>query len=141
MREVPWSFPPTLPDTHRPLILCVTLNDHPGCNELDQCFDSFWFSCALTYLKCFALKLVNDASNFSQQERPGVDEVNPVHHDCDDAVPALETSSQAVFDKEGVAEHKTMLFISEKNRAFTSWADLKGRDTYTKAIKHITQLK
>lgn len=93
------------------------------------------------YLKCFALKLINDASDFSQQERPGVDEVNPIHHDSDDAVPALETSSQAVFDEEGVAEHKTMLFISKKNRAFTSWADLKGRDTYTKVVKHITQLK
>lgn len=93
--------------------------------------------CALTYLQCFALKLVNDASDFSQQEGPGVDEVNPVHHDSDDAVPALETSSQAVFDKEGVAEHKTVLFISEKNRALTSWADLKRRDTDT--LKHITQ--
>lgn len=81
-------------------------------------------------LQRFALELINDASDFSQQERPGVDEVNPVHHDGDDAVPALETSSQAVFDEEGVAEHKTMLFISEKNWAFTSWADLKGRDTH-----------
>lgn len=86
--------------------------------------------CALTYLQCFALELINDASDFSQQERPGVDEVNPVHHDGDDAVPALETSGQAVFDKKGVAEHKTMLFISEKNGAFTSWADLKAKDTH-----------
>lgn len=96
---------------------------------------------ALTYLKCFPLKLINDASDFSQQERPGVDEVNPVHHDSDDAVPALETTSQAVFDEEGVAEHKPMLFISEKNRTFASWADLKGRETHTSVVKNITQWK
>lgn len=87
---------------------------------------------SLTHLKCFALKLIDDASDFSQQERPWVDEVNPVHHDSDDAVPALETSGQAVFDKEGVAEHKTVLFISKKYRPFTSWADLNGRDIQTK---------
>lgn len=125
-------------DTHHPP--CVNINDYPGLSWLsfltqlsirdrDAVLTLSHRNSALTHLQRFALELINDASDFSQQERPGVDEVNPVHHDGDDAVPALETSSQAVFDEEGVAEHKTMLFISEKNWAFTSWADLKGRDT------------
>lgn len=76
------------------------------------------------HLECFALKFVNDPSDLSKQEGPGVDEVNPVHHDGDDAVPALEAPGQAVFDEESVAEHETMLLISKEDGAFTARADL-----------------
>lgn len=91
------------------------------------------FSPEQIHLECFALKLINDASDFSQQKRPGVDEVDPIHHYCNDAVPALKATSQAVFDEERVAEHKAMLFIAKEDGTFTSWADLEGRDWF----KHI----
>jgi hypothetical protein len=72
------------------------------------------------------LELINDPSNLPQQEGPGVNEVDPVHHDGDDAVPALEAPGQAIFDEEGVAEHKTMLLVPKENGAFTARAYLRG---------------
>lgn len=81
------------------------------------------------HLECLALQLVNDPTDLPQQEGPGVNEVNAVHHDGDDAVPALEAPGQAVLDEEGMAEHKAMLFISEEDWAFAARTDLGRHST------------
>lgn len=76
------------------------------------------------HLERLALQLINDPSDLPKQEGPGVDEVNPVHHDGDDAVPALEAPGQAVLDEESVAEHETMLLVPKEDGAFSARADL-----------------
>lgn len=78
----------------------------------------------LKHLEGLGLELTDDAADPPQQEGPGVDEVDPIHHDGDDAVPALEASGQAVFDEEGVAEHKAVLLITKEDGAFTTRAYL-----------------
>lgn len=60
----------------------------------------------------------------AQQERPGVDEVDPVHGYDNNAVPALEATRQAVFDEEGVREHKAMLLIPKKDGSLSTRAHL-----------------
>lgn len=81
------------------------------------------------HLEGLALELTDDATDLPQQEGPGVDEVDAIHHDGNDAVPALEASGQAVFDEEGVAEHKAMLFITKEDRAFATRAHLGGSNS------------
>lgn len=81
------------------------------------------------HLEGLALELTDDPTDLPQQEGPGVDEVDSIHHDGDDAVPALEASGQAVFDEEGVAEHKAVLFIAKEDRAFATRAHLGGSDS------------
>lgn len=78
------------------------------------------------HLEGLALELTDDSADLPQQEGPRVDEVDSIHHDGDDAVPALEASGQAVFDEEGVAEHKAMLLITKEDGAFTTRAYLGG---------------
>lgn len=63
------------------------------------------------------MQLVDDSADLPQQERPGVDEVDAVHHDGDDAVPALETAGQAVLDEERVAEDEPVLLIAKEDGA------------------------
>lgn len=76
------------------------------------------------HLESLALELIDDPSDLPEKEGPGVDEVDPVHHDDNDAVPALEAPGQAVFDEEGVAEHEPMLLIPKEDRAFSTRANL-----------------
>lgn len=83
------------------------------------------------HLKCLALEFINDPSDLAQQEGPGVDEVNAVHHDGNDAVPALEAPGQAIFDEKGVAEHKAMLLIPKEDGAFPAGADLTAQAPHT----------
>lgn len=78
------------------------------------------------HLEGLALELTDDPTDLPQQEGPRIDEVDSVHHDGNDAVPALEASGQAVFDEEGVAEHKAMLLITKEDGAFTTRAYLGG---------------
>lgn len=63
----------------------------------------------------------------AQQEGPGVDEVDSVHGNHDNAIPALEAPCQAVFDEESVREHKAMLFVAKEDGPLSSRADLQGR--------------
>ena len=60
----------------------------------------------------------------AQQERPRVDEVDPVHGHHDDAVPALETPGQTVLDEEGVREHEAVLLIPEEDGSLSAWTHL-----------------
>ena len=71
-----------------------------------------------------ALQALDGQPQVSQQEGPGVDEVDPVHGHHHDAVPALETPRQAVFDEERVGEHKAVLLVAKKYRAFPAWTHL-----------------
>lgn len=64
----------------------------------------------------------------TEQERPGVDKVDPVHGHQNYTVPSLKTAGQAVFDKEGVWEHKSMLLIAKKNGPLTARTHLKTKD-------------
>lgn len=81
------------------------------------------------HLERLALELVDDPTDLAQQERPGVDEVDAVHHDGNDAVPALEAPGQAVFDEERVAEHEAMLLIPKEDGALAARADLGHKDS------------
>lgn len=76
------------------------------------------------HLERLALELVDDPTDLAQQEGPGVDEVDAVHHDGNDAVPALEAPGQAVFDEERVAEHEAMLLVPKEDGALAARADL-----------------
>lgn len=84
------------------------------------------------YLEGLPLELINDPSDLSKKEGPGIDEVNPVHHDGNDAVPALEAPGQAVFNEEGMAEHKTVLLIPKEDGPFTARAHLGGNHNNSK---------
>lgn len=84
------------------------------------------------HLECLALEFINDPSDLPKQKGPGVDEVNPVHHDGNDAVPALKAPGQAVFDEESVAKHEPMLLIPKEDRAFTARADLEQNNNHHK---------
>lgn len=79
---------------------------------------------ALCYLECCTLQTLDGDFEVAQQERPRVDEVDPVHGHYNDAVPALEATRQAVFDKERVREDKAMLLIPKKDRSFSTWTHL-----------------
>lgn len=59
-------------------------------------------SMCLPYLEGCALQALYSESKMAQQERPGVDKVDPVHCYHDNTVPSLEAPGEAVFDKEGV---------------------------------------
>lgn len=84
------------------------------------------------HLECLALEFINDPSDLPKQKGPGVDEVNPVHHDGNDAVPALKAPGQAVFDEESVAKHEPMLLIPKEDRAFTARADLEQNNNHSR---------
>lgn len=81
------------------------------------------------HLERLALELVNDPADLAQQEGPGVDEVDAVHHDGNDAVPALEAPGQAVLDEERVAEHEAMLLVPKEDGALAAGADLGHKDS------------
>lgn len=83
------------------------------------------------HLECLALELINDPADLPQQEGPGVDEVDPVHHDGNDTVPALEAPRQAVFDEERVAEHEPMLLVPKEDGAFTARAHLEHKHRHS----------
>lgn len=84
------------------------------------------------HLECLALELINDPADLPQQEGPGVDEVDPVHHDGNDTVPALEAPRQAVFDEERVAEHEPMLLVPKEDGAFTARAHLEQKHRHSR---------
>lgn len=74
----------------------------------------------LCYLECWALQTLDDDFEVAQQERPGVDEVDPVHGHYNDTVPALKATCQTVFNKERVWEHKAMLLIPKEDGSFST---------------------
>lgn len=84
------------------------------------------------HLECLALEFIDDSSDLPKQEGPGVDKVDAVHHDGDDAVPALEAPGQAVFDEESVAEHEPMLLIPKEDGAFAARADLGRNNSHSR---------
>lgn len=81
------------------------------------------------HLERLALELVDDPTDLAQQEGPGVDEVDTVHHDGNDAVPALEAPGQAVLDEECVTEHEAMLLVPKEDGALAARADLEHKDS------------
>ena len=84
----------------------------------------------------FRLKLVDQGAKVGDEEGPGVEEKDAVHHDYDNAVPSLEASGVAVFNEEGVAQNITMVFITEENRSLETLADL-NEELKTKLITFI----
>lgn len=93
------------------------------------------------HLQCCALQTLYGESEVAQQERPGVDEVDPVHGYHDDAVPALEAPGQAVFDEEGVREHKAMLLIPKEDGTLTAGTHLTAEAAYTGLSNHTEELR
>lgn len=84
----------------------------------------------MIYLERCTLEALYSKFKVSQEERPGVYQVDPVHGHQDDTVPTLEASGEAVFDEKGVREHKAMLLVSKENWTLASRAHLtmqKGR--------------
>lgn len=75
------------------------------------------------------MKLIYDPSDLGQQEGPGVDQVDPVHHDDDDTVPALEPPGETVLDEERVTEDKPVLLIPKEDGTFPARADLDDGNT------------
>ena len=64
---------------------------------------------------------------------PGVEQVDLVHHDDHDAVPALQAARMRVLHEERVAEHVAAMVVAEKDRAFTTWTDLmREKNAYTR---------
>lgn len=90
------------------------------------------------YLECSALQTLYCKFKVAQQERPGVDKVDPVHGYHDNTIPTLEAPGQTVFDKEGVWEHKSMLLISKENRSFTARTHLRKIEMKMKLLCCVT---
>lgn len=86
------------------------------------------------HLQRFPLQLIDNPPDLAQEEGPGVYEVNAVHHDGDDAVPALEAPGQAVLDEEGVAEDEPVLLVPEEDGAFTARTHLAGEGERMKKL-------
>lgn len=96
--------------------------------------------CVCLHLERSALQTLYGQSEVSQQEGPGVDEVDTVHGHQHDAVPPLEAPGQAVLDEERVREHKPVLLVPKEDRALAAWTHLQEERKHPK-YRHKTHTK